>query len=85
MIPIMKVTTKGQIKGQISIPQKIRERFHLLPGTNVEFLPQGDAAVIRPAEGEPEMRFPRWLKNAQGSATAGLTTDEIMATTRGED
>lgn len=81
MIPIMKVTTKGQI----SIPQKIRERFHLLPGTNVAFLPQGDAVAIRPAKGKPEMRFPRWLKNAQGSATAGLTTDEIMATTRGED
>jgi AbrB family looped-hinge helix DNA binding protein len=35
MIPIMKVTTKGQI----TIPEKIREWFHLLPGTNVEFLP----------------------------------------------
>ena len=35
MIPIMKVTTKGQI----TLPEKIREWFHLLPGTNVEFLP----------------------------------------------
>ena len=81
MISFMKVTTKGQI----TIPQKIRERFHLLPGTNVEFLPQGDAVVIRPAKGKQPMRFQRWIKNAQGSATAGLTTDEIMAMTRGED
>ena len=77
----MKVTTKGQI----TIPQEIRERFHLLPGTDVEFLPQGDAVVIRPAKGQGKTRFRRWIEGAQGSATARLTTDEIMAMTRGED
>ena len=71
--------------GQITIPQEIRERFHLQPGTDVEFLPHGDAVVIRPANGKKETPFQRWIKRAKGSATARLSTDEIMAMTRGED
>lgn len=78
----MKVTTAGQI----TIPLEIRERFHLLPGTDVEFLPQGDVVAIRAvSEGRKEPRFERWLERAQGSASNRLTTDEIMAATRGED
>ena len=34
--------------------------------------------------GEPT-RFQRWVAKARGSATSGLTTDQIMAMTRGED
>lgn len=77
----MKVTTKGQV----TIPREIRERFHLQPGTDVEFLPQGDAVVIRPANGKKMTPFQRWIERAKGSATARLSTDEIMAMTRGED
>ena len=72
-------------KGQITIPPEIRERFHLLPGPHLELLPQGDAVVIRPAKGQGKTRFGRWIASAKGSATARLTTDEIMAMTRGED
>jgi hypothetical protein len=51
----------------------------------VEFLAQGDAVVIRPANGQKATPFERWIERAQGSATGGLSTDEIMAITRGED
>ena len=77
----MKVTTEGQV----TIPQDIREKFHLLPGTDVEFIPQGEAVIIRPTASEEKNRFQRWIQRARGSATTGLTTDEIMAMTRGED
>ena len=77
----MKVTTKGQV----TIPPEIRERFHLQPGTDVEFLPQGEAVVIRPAKGKRQTPFQHWLERAKGSATTRLSTDEIMAMTRGED
>ena len=77
----MKVTPKGQV----TIPQEIRERFHLQPGTDVEFFAQGDAVIIRPTNGKKVTPFQRWIERAKGSATAGLSTDEIMAMTRGED
>ena len=77
----MKVTTKGQV----TIPQEIRERFHLQPGTDVEFLPHGEAVVIRPAKGKRQTLFQRWIERAKGSATTRLSTDEIMAMTRGEE
>jgi predicted transcriptional regulator len=34
---------------------------------------------------EHEKRFDDWLESARGSATSGMTTDEIMALTRGDD
>ena len=77
----MKVTTEGQV----TIPPNIREKFHLLPGTDVEFVPQGDAVIIRPAGSEEKNRFQRWIQRARDCATTKLTTDEIMAMTRGED
>ena len=73
------------VKGQVTIPKPLRDHLRLAPGDHVEFevLPDG-RVQIRKAEGEPGPptdRFARLL----GRATAGLTTDEIMAMTRGED
>lgn len=79
IVHTMKVTTEGQI----TIPQDIRERFHFFPGTDVEFLPQGDSVLLRPVS--EKTRFQQWIERAQGSATTRLTTDEMMAATRGED
>ena len=82
IVHTMKVTTEGQI----TIPQDIRERFHLFPGTDVEFLPQGDVVALRAVDKPAKkMRFQQWLKRAEGSATTPMRTDEIMAMTRGED
>ncbi len=33
----------------------------------------------------PEARMEAWIRKIRGTATTGLTTDEIMAMTRGED
>jgi AbrB family looped-hinge helix DNA binding protein len=71
-------------KGQVTIPQDIRERFGLLPHTEVEFVTDGDVVVIRKAEtGNALAR--EWISTYRGSADAGMTTDEIMRLTRGED
>lgn len=77
----MQVTSKGQV----TIPQEIRNELGLLPHTEVEFEVSGDHARIRKA---------RWPKGAssrgqkavtalRGSADARMTTEEIMALTRG--
>lgn len=79
----MKVT----VKGQITIPQALRERFNLRPGTEVEFVAGKNALEIKPREpgDSPHKNFDLWLSKAAGSARSGLSTDELMAITRGED
>ena len=43
----MKVTSKGQV----TIPVAMRQRTGLLPATEVEFVLQGEAVVLRKARG----------------------------------
>ncbi|MGD9905229.1 MAG: AbrB/MazE/SpoVT family DNA-binding domain-containing protein [Vicinamibacterales bacterium] len=45
----MRITSKGQV----TIPQDIRERLGLLPDTEVEFAVERGAAVIRLKRGAP--------------------------------
>lgn len=73
------------IKGQVTIPQDIRDVAGFLPGTEVEFI-IGDDGIVRVMPAEPEARPEARLKAAiaglRGSADSGLSTDEIMALTR---
>ncbi len=79
----MKVT----VKGQVTIPIALRERFGLEPGTEVEFVATEGVLQMKPRERRSKAATPfdQWLTKAAGSARPGLTTDEIMANTRGED
>jgi AbrB family looped-hinge helix DNA binding protein len=76
-------------KGQVTIPQDIREKLGLHPGTEVEFDIVDDTVRIRRADTQDERRrrVRAWIERARGSASRrpALTTDEIMALTRGED
>ena len=71
-----KVTTKGQV----TIPQEIRDRLGIHPGSTVEFDVDGDAVTIRKAPGRG--RGDSMVARMRGRATTGLTTDEIMAMPR---
>ena len=75
------------VKGQITIPQALRERFGLQPGTEVEFVAGADALQVKPRKRNRRAATPfeAWLTKAAGSATTKQTTDQIMAMTRGED
>ena len=75
----MRITSKGQV----TIPQEIREKLGLLPNTEVEFVVQGRSVRISKA------RAPRGsgrgadvVRRLRGSATISMTTDEILALTR---
>jgi AbrB family looped-hinge helix DNA binding protein len=72
-------------KGQVTIPQEIRNRLGLLPYTSVEFELAGDHARIRKAQhGAGRAARGRAALNAlRGTADARMSTDEIMALTRG--
>jgi AbrB family looped-hinge helix DNA binding protein len=72
-------------KGQVTIPQEIRNRLGLLPHTEVEFELAGNHARIRKAQPQPGKGRGRMVVEVlRGTATSGLSTDEIMALTRGE-
>ena len=68
-------------KGQVTIPQEIRDQIGLLPHTEVEFEIDGDAVRIRPAR-RSRTRGDALIARIRGVASAGLTTDQIMALTR---
>jgi AbrB family looped-hinge helix DNA binding protein len=71
-------------KGQVTIPQALREKFGLLPETEVTFEEADGGVLIKPAAATRRRDAEAWLKRARGSATAKLTTDEIISLTRGE-
>jgi AbrB family looped-hinge helix DNA binding protein len=72
-------------KGQVTIPQEIRKRLGMLPYTEVEFELAGDHARIRKVRRPPGQgrRGRMVVELLRGSADTGLSTDEILALTRG--
>jgi AbrB family looped-hinge helix DNA binding protein len=75
-------TVKVTTKGQVTIPQPIRERLGMLPNCEVEFDIVGDSVRIRKAG--TRRRGERLLAAMRKARTPGMTTDQIMALTRGE-
>ena len=71
-------------KGQVTIPIEIREKLGLLPHTKVVFEVEDDAAKIRRAPEVQQTRGQQLIERMRGKATVKMTTDEIMALTRGE-
>ena len=80
----MRITSKGQV----TIPISIREQAGLLPNTEVEFRFDGKTVQIvrskgrnkgRPTRGELAVAHLRRFRSK-----LLMTTDEIMALTRGE-
>ena len=77
----MTITTKGQV----TIPQHIRERFGLLPNTEVEFTVVGNTVrLVKKAARAGTGRGAAAVSALRSSATARprMTTDEITALTR---
>ena len=77
----MRLTTKGQV----TIPQRIREKLKLLPHSEVEFDIVGDSVRIRKKAGA-KTRGQRLLDAMRRAPKPrpGMTTDQLMALTRGD-
>ena len=79
----MRITTKGQV----TIPQDIREATGFLPNTEVEFVYDGELVYLVKAE------VPRKATRGQRAVAllrasggeVGMTTDELLALTRAGD
>ena len=80
----MRITSKGQV----TIPQDIRERAGFMPNTDVDFVWDGELVYLvkssergrRPTRGQRAVDHLR-----RHGASFTMTTDELMALTRGED
>ena len=76
------------IKGQVTIPQGIREKFRFLPNSDVEFIEEEDRVYLRKADGHGQLsRDPtrRFVERMRGTATVRMSTEEILALTRGRE
>jgi AbrB family looped-hinge helix DNA binding protein len=74
------------VKGQVTIPIEMREKLGLLPNSEVEFDLVGDSVRIRKAK-TGKSRGQRMLEAMRKAPKprSGMTTDQLMALTRGED
>jgi AbrB family looped-hinge helix DNA binding protein len=77
----MRITSKGQV----TIPAEIRERAGLLPHTEVEFEFDGKVVRILRAEARNRQgRGARVVAHLRGRGDVTMSTDAIMALTRGD-
>ncbi len=73
----MRVTSKGQV----TIPQDVRRRLGIEPGSEVEFQVVDDVVrLVRRAEGSGAGLVSRM----RGRGQVAMSTEEIMALTRGD-
>ena len=72
-------------KGQVTIPQDIRQKMGLLPHTEVKFQIVGNAVKIVKVKNPDSSRGSKLTEMMRGKATVNMSTDEIMALTRGEN
>ncbi len=74
----MKITTKGQV----TIPQEIRERLGLLPHTEVDFEVRDGMVILKKAS--VGRRGRRIVEHMRSRGAVQMSTDEILSLTRGE-
>ena len=73
----MRVTTKGQV----TIPKSVRDKLGITPNSEVEFREEkGRYYLVKKPASQERNRFAK----LRGTATVKMSTDEIMALTRGD-
>jgi AbrB family looped-hinge helix DNA binding protein len=83
------MATRVTRKGQITVPKTVRDRLGIRPGSIVDFEldEQGRVVFIVKGRGKGRAghgRAPSPFAAVRGRATTKMTTDEIMALTRGD-
>ena len=79
------MATTMTVKGQVTIPKKVREALRLSPGDAVDFdVNREGQVVVQRAALHPGRRRDRF-EAARGKATVKWRTDELMALLRAAD
>lgn len=82
------MTTTLTSKGQVTIPKRIRDEMHLLPGAPVEFsINAAGEVVLHPARPAGRARTPARdrFDAVRGRADVPWRTDELMKLLRADD
>ena len=80
------MSTRVTSKGQVTIPKKVRDHLGIKPGTAVRFEPTEDGRAVLTTAG-PRKVPPRQrsrFATLRGTASVRMSTEEIMALTRGD-
>jgi bifunctional DNA-binding transcriptional regulator/antitoxin component of YhaV-PrlF toxin-antitoxin module len=70
-------------KGQITIPENIRQKYGFLPYSNINFVEENGKVYIVAAR--DQLRGSKIVAHLRGTATVRMSTDEILELTRGKD
>ena len=84
----MQMATALTVKGQVTIPKRVRDALGLKPGDLVDFVLGNDGRVVlQTARRIPEPQRPDRFDRALGSAPLklGCSVDEYMRMVRGDD
>ena len=77
----MRITSKGQV----TIPQEIREQFGLLPDTEVDFVAtKSGVRIVKAANRSGRTRGQELVRRLSAGSSVTMSTDEILALTRGK-
>lgn len=75
----MRITAKGRV----TIPIKVRRRLGLLPGTDIDFVVEGDTVrIVRRTDRDRKGRGAAIVRRLRGTGTVRMMTDEILSLTR---
>ena len=73
-------TTRLSSKGQVVIPEEIRQRLGLEPGAQFVVVGEGDVVVLKTLDAPSMSQFDQLIREARKAAeSAGLTPEDIEA------
>ena len=75
---VMRVTTKGQV----TIPQEIRKKLGITPAVEIDFIEEKDRVYLVKKKGKAKRAHN--FRKLRGVGNVKMTTDEILALTRGD-
>jgi antitoxin PrlF len=79
------MSTTLTVKGQVTIPKRIRDALGLKPGMPVNFGVNAEGQVVLHRADGPVRRKVDRFEAARGKADVKWNTEDLMAMLRGED
>lgn len=77
------MTTTMTVKGQVTIPKKVRDALELAPGDRVDFEVNCDGEIVVRKAGARSTKKADRFEAMRGKAQVKWRTDDLMALLRG--